>query len=537
MADVTRTIEIEVITQDAQKNVDELNKSLDENQKETEETTEETKKYDKQLEETSKTTSGMTAKLDKMTGGMLTSIKGMAGMVKGLKSIRIALAATGIGAIILLITSLVQSFKRTEAGQDRWNKIIRVTSAILDNFLDILGSVGEGIIEALVNPLETVTKLWEGLKDFFSDPLGSIKAGYEAVKNAISDVVDEVDRDIKSATKLADLEAKTNRLEREFWVDSAKAQRDVADLRLKARQEDQFTAAERAEFQQQALDQLDAVAKKEEEVARGRLAIVLQSNALANSNREALDEAARLEANLIDVQTRRLNQSIRLTSQLNTLRRQANAELKAEAAEITGLQELERKGVESQITLEEIKLDIKKENTEIAKTETDTQIELNDALSVTASTAQGVMDILSGKTTAKDVFNFLLTTLGSILRLTTGGAAGGIFGVIGGLFADGGYTGKGGKYEPAGIVHKGEYVVPQNVLKSSFGSDLVNQLESMRTGLKGYADGGFVTGLTAQEAQIAQLNQSLSEQRIVLPIEDLRTVNTRVTVVEDRATL
>ena len=29
-------------------------------------------------------------------------------------------------------------------------------------------------------------------------------------------------------------------------------------------------------------------------------------------------------------------------------------------------------------------------------------------------------------------------------------------------FAEGGYTGHGLKYEPAGIVHKGEYVVPQN---------------------------------------------------------------------------
>jgi hypothetical protein len=59
----------------------------------------------------------------------------------------------------------------------------------------------------------------------------------------------------------------------------------------------------------------------------------------------------------------------------------------------------------------------------------------------------------------------------------------------------------------------------------------------MRTGLRGYADGGFVAGQTAQEQQIGLLSQALSEQQIVLPIEDLRTVNRRVTTIEDRATL
>lgn len=33
-------------------------------------------------------------------------------------------------------------------------------------------------------------------------------------------------------------------------------------------------------------------------------------------------------------------------------------------------------------------------------------------------------------------------------------------------FADGGYTGAGGKYEPAGIVHRGEYVMPADVVNS-----------------------------------------------------------------------
>ena len=60
------------------------------------------------------------------------------------------------------------------------------------------------------------------------------------------------------------------------------------------------------------------------------------------------------------------------------------------------------------------------------------------------------------------------------------------------LFADGGYTGAGGKYEPAGIVHRGEVVFSQDDVRRSGG---VNKVEAMR--LRGYAAGGVVGGLPA----------------------------------------
>lgn len=51
-------------------------------------------------------------------------------------------------------------------------------------------------------------------------------------------------------------------------------------------------------------------------------------------------------------------------------------------------------------------------------------------------------------------------------------------------FAMGGYTGDGGMFEPAGIVHKGEYVIPQSVMArlSSAMPSVLPMLENMRTG-------------------------------------------------------
>ena len=58
-------------------------------------------------------------------------------------------------------------------------------------------------------------------------------------------------------------------------------------------------------------------------------------------------------------------------------------------------------------------------------------------------------------------------------------------------FWDGGYTGHGGKFEPAGIVHKGEYVLSQEKLRALGG---VGAVEGLIHRAKGYSNGGLVGG-------------------------------------------
>lgn len=58
---------------------------------------------------------------------------------------------------------------------------------------------------------------------------------------------------------------------------------------------------------------------------------------------------------------------------------------------------------------------------------------------------------------------------------------------MGDSFADGGYTGDGGKYQPAGIVHAGEFVMSKEAT-SRIGVGTLGRM------LKGYASGGYVGG-------------------------------------------
>ncbi len=79
-------------------------------------------------------------------------------------------------------------------------------------------------------------------------------------------------------------------------------------------------------------------------------------------------------------------------------------------------------------------------------------------------------------------------------------------------YADGGYTGQGGKYEPAGVVHRGEYVINAENTKR-IGLSMLNRLN-------GYADGGLVggagsaagAGMVAQSSAPIQIDVAVTVQ-------------------------
>lgn len=99
-------------------------------------------------------------------------------------------------------------------------------------------------------------------------------------------------------------------------------------------------------------------------------------------------------------------------------------------------------------------------------------------------TALGMIAQRLAEMAANRLFESLFSGLGG-----AGGLLGGLFKLLG--FANGGYTGDGGKHEPAGIVHRGEYVMSAEAVRKLGAGNL----EALHRGaLKGYADGGLVGG-------------------------------------------
>ncbi|MFZ7338357.1 phage tail tape measure protein, partial [Comamonas jiangduensis] len=87
---------------------------------------------------------------------------------------------------------------------------------------------------------------------------------------------------------------------------------------------------------------------------------------------------------------------------------------------------------------------------------------------------------MMGKAGGSDVSGFI----GNVLGALTGGG-----------FASGGYTGAGGEYEPAGVVHRGEGVLSQRDVAALGGP---RAFEQFRASLHhGYSGGGYVRGYVA----------------------------------------
>jgi len=70
-------------------------------------------------------------------------------------------------------------------------------------------------------------------------------------------------------------------------------------------------------------------------------------------------------------------------------------------------------------------------------------------------------------------------------------------------FSDGGYTGDGGKFEPKGVVHGGEFVLRKEVVAQP---GMRNYLEDLN--VRGYASGGFVTPRIASSGASMAASQS-----------------------------
>ncbi len=109
------------------------------------------------------------------------------------------------------------------------------------------------------------------------------------------------------------------------------------------------------------------------------------------------------------------------------------------------------------------------------------------------------LSVMNGSISAKDALKQLLAEFlrfqvqSTFRNLASVGGGGGVFSILGELlgFDQGGYTGAGGVLEPAGLVHKGEYVVRASEVAKP---GVRPFLDALNSGLPGFARGGLVPG-------------------------------------------
>lgn len=343
-----------------QKDIDKLNESV-------QDTTESTEEAGQGFE-------AMGGAADKATGGAVSGFmalkQGIVGTIRQLGVMKAAVAATGLGALLLVIVSIKQAFTSSEEGQNKYNKLLNALGVIVGNITDLLSKFGMTIIEAFENPQQAIKDLWQAIKDnivvriqstidmfgflgkaikavFEGDWKGAMEAGKQAalkfvdantgVKNTVEklkeeteNLVNEMKEEIAISNELSDLQAKLRKDERKALVERAKLEGQIADLRNEYYDEENNSVLDRMKFLEQAMTLNDQIYAQEEELARIRLQIKREQNALSNSTQDDLMEEARLEAELIRLTKERADRQRELLSQLASLRKQYLTQIEAD---------------------------------------------------------------------------------------------------------------------------------------------------------------------------------------------------------------
>jgi len=423
---IEKVYTLKLSTTQAQENVDELNESLKLQLNLIDDLEKEIRQYEKQLEKTSKTDlaaqkkikdalkekkealkdekialkdlnkdrkkaneelkeatenaadySGVLGMLDKQTGGVISSVKKFSGTIgkatRGMNLLKVAIIGTGIGALLIAITSVTAAFTSSEKGQKKFKKILASVGAVVSKVVELFADFGEAIISAFENPKQAIIDLKNSIKENITNRIeslidtfgflgkaikkvfsGDFKGALEDAKSAgssyvdsltgVKNTIDKVTESTKGFVKetkeaatlagqIADDRAKADKIERKLIVERAKANKERAALLEKSVQKNKFSIQERINLLKQAGEVEEKITNKELEAAQLRYDAKVKENSIGKTKSEDLKEEAELQANLINLQTEKLRKGKETSRAISSLEIQEKARLKEKADE------------------------------------------------------------------------------------------------------------------------------------------------------------------------------------------------------------
>ncbi len=294
---VEKVIKLKVENGEALLNVQELNKALGDTNKKT--------------DALNDTMASATEAIDKFTGGAASGFKavtsGVGTFLKSLTTLKGALIATGLGALVVALGSLFTYFTQTSRGADKFAEIMGGVSAAVKVVIDRIIGLGESLTKLFSGDfsgaVDGVTKAFSGLGD---EIIREAKAG-SALAKQLDDIEDR-ERD------LIKLRAATN-------VELTKA-RIIADDQTKSIDE-RIKAVKRAD----ALE--NKVAKAEQANAQAYVKYLKERIKLGESTDEDLRALAEAEAKVDEMRSESLRRQKKLQNELKSLaneRKQQEAE-------------------------------------------------------------------------------------------------------------------------------------------------------------------------------------------------------------------
>lgn len=331
--------------------------------------------------------------LDRMTGGAITAFKGVRDGVKsavvGMRTLKGAIAATGIGLLLVAVSSLVSFFTRTKRGAELLQVATASISVVFGKFADTLSLVGEFLVGLFENPLESLKNFGKFFLDqivnrfvgFFelipaigraigllfkgqfraagkvaADAVGKVALGVENVTDkaanlakkggeAFSKFTAEVRRAAEQAARLERRAIRLRDAERQLSVEFAQQRQEIAELK-KAGDDITLSIEERIKATEEAAAIEQSLADERLRLAQEAVDIQRQQMSLTEATAEDLDRLAELEIALSEAQTESLGVQTELLTKVNGLYAEQEAKIKE-------LEALELERFNTQLSIQE----------------------------------------------------------------------------------------------------------------------------------------------------------------------------------------
>lgn len=240
---------------------------------------------------------------------------GVRKVITTFKTLKGAIAATGIGLIVVAFGALVQYFKDSEEGASKLKEITSALGVVFGNITDIVSNAGKALFALMSGNLS-------GFKEAIAEATDQVKNFGENTKKEVGMAI-QLEKDRLALQKF----------ERKALVDKAETEKEIMLLRLKARDEENFSREQRLEFMREANKLADEQLQKDLHVAEEKLRMRQVENSFSKSSQENLDEEAALQAEIFRIQKQNFSERKRMKTEEQSLNKQIEAEEKKRIAD------------------------------------------------------------------------------------------------------------------------------------------------------------------------------------------------------------
>ena len=500
-----------------------------------------------------------------MISGFKNSIGAIGNSVKSLKAFKIALAATGVGLLVIALASLVKWLESTQQGLD---------------FIEDAFTVVKATIDAVIG---TLTKFGSALAKIFT---GDIRGGLRDMKDAFTGIGDAIRDNINAQLEFNQLIRANDEFNRNNIITLANIRNELAKNRLIANDiegglDNQIQAAQRIiELTKEQGRINEESAQRNEDQIRTRIANERAAQGITGELRDdELEEIFIAQAKVIDAQSSAFIAEVTGLRRLNTLKKQIVVEteaeiqdlhvetVKAEAEGIMTIQELDKEAILARMALNaeahQQRLDQLEADRELveanARIEFQMKADLLGALANLAgqdtvlgrglAIAQVGFNTQIGITSALALPTLVQKALGISLAIATGLSA------IRDInsepipkfnldttspFARGGMIGGNLHSHKSGgtwvLAERGEGIINRKSMSIPWVKNQASYLNTLGGGIPFMQEGGVVPSL-AGGSRFINLERALGQSRPVLITNDLHQAELRESIVEVATTL